>query len=210
MKKVTSTAEWKKTNSEAQLLIQGTPEQKKKNAEAVSKACKRPSVKKKKSESAKKMWKDPEYRKKGLAHLQKIHSDPKVIEKQQLKNRFHTGYYESKFGRMFFNSSWELSFIKYCENNDYVDMMSRFNGYIEYIDCEGVARKYFPDFVVEIRGHKFIVEIKGGWEDSDIIKRKCDAARKFVELNDEYDDFFIYRKRELEKLGVLNETYESN
>lgn len=66
---------------------------------------------------------------------------------------------KSKTGRylgIFFNSSWELAYIVYC--NEHNIKIQRNKQYFDYIDKFGKSRKYVPDFILEDGTY---LEIKG-------------------------------------------------
>ena len=201
MNQTTLNDTWRENNSKAQLVAQNRPEVVNKRNKAVKQAMARPEHRKKKSDAMKKRWKDPEQASLMRNNLEKIRKDPSVLEKQQLKNRFHTGYYDSKFGRMFYNSSWELGFIKYCESSKFVGHLARCSFYIEYY-YDGKKRKYFPDFIMENDDKRFIIEIKGGWGDPKMVEAKKQAALRFVESRDDINGYYVYNKKELKKLGI--------
>ena len=82
-------------------------------------------------------------------------------EKMTHKNRFYSGWYHSKFGKIYFNSSWELAFIVWCENNKSVLSLIRCKDKIKYKDVDGKNRIYMPDFEVTTEQDIYIIEIKG-------------------------------------------------
>ena len=67
----------------------------------------------------------------------------------------------------------------------------------------GEMHLYFPDFVVAKNGRKIIVEIKGRYNgSSELVKPKMDAAISFVKKSCKYDDYVLYYKEELIKIGI--------
>lgn len=201
LKYATNTEEWKNKNSAAQLIAQNKPEQKIKNSLAVREACKRPDVIKRKSEAMKKAYANSEeYRMKNIEHLRKIWTNQKSLEKQQLWNRFTSGYVVIENEPLFFNSGWELVYIRYCVENKIP--IKRCKEQIPYM-YKGKNRLYYPDFVIEKDGKKIIVEIKGRYNgSSELVYPKMEAAIKFIKTTNKYDDYVIYFKEELIKIGL--------
>lgn len=143
---VTNTLEWKESNSQAQLKIQGTAEQKLKNAAGVSK-----------------FWKEhPEH--KELVRSKSIlrHQDP-VYKKKWTKAVKENptfalgGEFLFRGGWIKFGSSYELCYLVWAENKNFI--VRRCDYEIQY-EFGGRTRVYWPDFVVVDEGKKTLVEIK--------------------------------------------------
>jgi len=67
-------------------------------------------------------------------------------------------YFSIKFDRDFYyRSSYELRFIKYCENNDFILSLSSCDFSIPYKASDGYNKNYIPDFLVN---DDFLIEIK--------------------------------------------------
>lgn len=87
---------------------------------------------------------------------------PDRYERMVNKGGYNSGWYESKkFGKMYLDSSYEFSFVKYIESlEDNNINLYVYKGYIRYVSPDRVVRKYFPDFYMEINEIKYIIEIK--------------------------------------------------
>lgn len=200
MKWTTNRKEWREKNSRAQKITQSSPEQRLKNSLSVKEACKREDVKAKKSIAMKKRYLNDEYKEKILRHLEKIRADDKTIENSQLKNKFKSGYVVIDEKPMFYNSGWELLYILFCKNKGI--KIYRCKERIPY-SFNGKSRIYIPDFVILCGGKKTIIEIKGRYPGSEeLVLPKKEAAINFVNGSCTYDDYVIYYKEELVKIGI--------
>ena len=74
--------------------------------------------------------------------------------------------YKGDFRRIFYRSSWELMFMKYCDRENNVLEWGSEEIVIPYISpVDGRIHRYFPDFYVRARTRnggtqKFIIEVK--------------------------------------------------
>lgn len=81
-------------------------------------------------------------------------------------SRYKKGsYYSPGLNKKFhFDSSWELDFLKYLENDlrkGYIKTFGRCVRYFKYKDISGKIRRYVPDFYIKLdTGLEIIVEIK--------------------------------------------------
>lgn len=91
--------------------------------------------------------------------------------KPKANSRYKQGYVNSmkckklfdglEHEKIIFRSSWEKTFIGWCEKNDKVYKWGSEPGYIEYYMPDGSKHHYYPDFqVVFTNGDKWLVEIK--------------------------------------------------
>ncbi len=71
--------------------------------------------------------------------------------------------YKGNYQKIEYRSSWELSFMRWCDNNPHVVRWNSEEIVIPYVSSAdgGKKRRYFMDFFVELSdGRKFIFEIK--------------------------------------------------
>lgn len=203
LKAVTNLPEWKDKNSKSQLISQNKPEVKLKMSESVKKS-KTEEVLRKHSVASNKNWSSDEYRTKHRNSMKNafLNMSQESFNKMISKNRFYSGYYSSKFGRLFFNSSWELAYIVWCENNPEIISVSRCHDRIPYI-FNGIEKVYNPDFLIDTTIGKYVIEIKGGY-DYNIVSSKIESARKF------YNDkcYCILFKKDLVRMKVFSQNFK--
>lgn len=173
MKYITNLDEWKKVNSEAQLIAQNKIETIIKRNKRVKEVCNSDEMKNIRKINALKLWKDKNYAKKI-----KISS-----------NKYLKGYYND----IWFDSSWELSFIVYFE-----EYIKRCDFGIEYI-YDNEKHTYYPDFILEFpNNYNVLVEIKG--IKSDIVETKKEFAINFVENSKFLNYYKIFYLEDLKNL----------
>lgn len=207
VKFATSQKGWKEKNSKAQLIAQNRPEVKAKMRASV-KASKTPELLRKHSEASKKMWLSEEYRKKHRESMKKAFKNMSQESKDKMsyKNRFHSGWYNSdKFGKMYFNSSWELAFIVWCENNTLIETLKRCDDTIPYKDKNGKERFYYPDFEIKSSSGIQIIEIKGKRNLNNVEEKKIHAKNFYKNEK----DYCLYFYNDLIKLKVLNRNFKA-
>ena len=206
LKYVTSSEEWRKSNSKAQKIAQNRPEVLEKMRIAV-KASKTPEVLKRHSEASKKMWKDSNYREKHAKGMKKAleNMSEESYERMTRKNRFYSGWYNSVFGKIFFNSSWELAFIIWCEQNKEVKSLTRCKDKISYKDKTGKIRFYLPDFDVVTEHNSYIIEIKGRFN-FDNVEEKKKASDLFYKNKKNYCLWF---KRDLLQKRIITNNFNA-
>ncbi len=91
-------------------------------------------------------------------------------------------------------------YVKFCDDNSIP--IKRCTERIKY-DYRGKSKIYLPDFVIEYLDRKVIVEIKGKYTGSfDTVEPKKIATISFVKSNPNYDDYVLYMKDELKKIGI--------
>lgn len=89
---------------------------------------------------------------------------------------------KSAFSLEYYDSSWELEYMKELEDNNDVSKWTKNHGIrIPYFDEDGKYRTYRPDFLVQKKdGTVELHEMKGGHLlQNPITKRKLDAAREW-------------------------------
>lgn len=201
LKYVTSTNEWRKNNSDAQKIAQNRPETLEKMRKSV-KASKTPEVLKKHSLASKKMWTNEKYRNRHREGMKKAFENmsDESYEKMTHKNRFYSGWYHSKFGKIYFNSSWELAFIVWCENNKSVLSLIRCKDKIKYKDVDGKNRIYMPDFEVTTEQDVYIIEIKGQYNLRNVEEKKK-SSDKIYQGEKHY---CLWYKHDLINRGIIS------
>lgn len=148
--------EWRKKNSDAQLIAQNKPEQKARNAAGVSKSWTK-ERKETNSQYAKDRWKNDEAFRiaasKNLAWTQEGGDKFSEI----MKNSIGIGGLRGVYNSISYDSALELSYILWCERKSIP--IKRYDlDPVSYTDELGKERKYFPDFIIH---DDTIVEIKG-------------------------------------------------
>lgn len=114
-------------------------------------------------------------------------------------NCLHGWFSSKKFGKKFYyQSSYELDFLEFCERSDKVCSLQKVNFSIPYKDDCGKEHNYFPDFVVN---EKVVVEIKPktmlGYNNN---REKIEYAKKFCR-----DRGYKYKLLMEEELSNLDE-----
>lgn len=174
----TKKPEWLEKNSEAQKKIQSTPEQKLKNAIGVSNFWKNnPEAKKRVGEKISKRYQeDPEYRRK--------------VNEGSSKNQFSLKgffFFRKEFW-IKFESSYELCFLVWAEQNTNIKKIRRCDFSIQY-EFSNKKFNYFPDYVVFYGEQKVLTEIKSTrsfhfLNRKDKESAKIFSAENFIKEND--------------------------
>lgn len=201
VKVATSSEEWKKKNSEAQLKVQGTPEARKRMSEILKESWKDdPSISKRISESLRKYYREnPESRKK-ISEASKRNWEREEYKQKVTPRGFHHGIFHSnKNGDIYFASSWELMFLVWCEENKKVLKFGRCKDRIPYRKPNGGKVRYHPDFQVEFDNEIWIAEVKGSRSNYDLISRKREAAQEFYRGSGK--SYIMVYKEDLKRLG---------
>ena len=150
-----------------------------------------------------KFWQDnPEYieivrekQKEIWSDLEKRHRDSLMVAelRRQGKCNSHKGEYNSRFGVIPFDSSYELLFIENCEKDKRIVNLERDFDLVEY-DYDG-KRHFVPDFMIWLKNGDFlIVEIKSEWyskkpkERSKIITAYGVFADKFMVVEKDFSE----------------------
>lgn len=97
------------------------------------------------------------------------------------------GYYKNNKNNCleYFHSSWEEELMKELDANEDVLNWTKKHGVIIKYKHDGIIKSYIPDFFIEYRdGKKIIEEIKGYVDDVEIFKLKKEACEKYCHDND--------------------------
>jgi hypothetical protein len=127
-------------------------------------------------------------------------------KKRKKKRGYHRGLYVSPIaGECKFRSSWEEKYMKYLDSNVEVSKWSYESFFIEYLSNKstGKTRKYYPDFLVEMKdGSKFVVEIKQKRKlEQLIVRKKTKAAEEWCVTHGA--TYKLLTEIELRQLGIL-------
>ena len=140
-----------------------------------------------------------------------INTNTNPINKKS-KNGIHYGVYipknKDKFiiiknnqngGKIRYRSSWELKFLQWCDQNPNVKKIISEGLKIPYVDENGKIRNYYPDFILQYKDKKLLIEIKpSSMTENENNKRKFFAAKKFAEIKGL--EFLILTEKELKNL----------
>lgn len=148
--------EWRKKNSDAQLIAQNKPEQKAKNAAGVSKSWTK-ERRETNSQYTKDRWKNDEaFRISASKNLAWTQGDGAKF-REIMKNSIGIGGLRGVHNGICYDSALELSYILWCERKSIP--IKRYDlDPVSYTDELGKERNYFPDFIIY---DDTIVEIKG-------------------------------------------------
>jgi len=84
--------------------------------------------------------------------------------KETLKGRYNIQKPNKYIGdpnNIIFRSSWELKFMKWCDQNDQVVEWGSEELFIPYRSpVDGRLHRYFVDFYIKVKGQKYLIEIK--------------------------------------------------
>jgi hypothetical protein len=103
-----------------------------------------------------------------------------------------------------YRSSWELQFMKWCEQSDLVEKWSTESVSIPYFSPkDGLQHRYFPDFFLKLKdGRKFIIEIKPhNQKKMPINQAKWESAEQWAKENGY--QFLVLSEKELKKWGII-------
>ena len=200
-------------NSKAQLIAQNKPEtQEKQRLIQIQIRKDNPSIITRMSKKISKFWKskDGEQRKKSVRlKLQNLWSTKEYQNLQALKNK--NGYLSGHLNGIFFQSSYELSFINYCIDNKISIIRSNIN--FKYKNENKIMKLCIPDFIIN---ENTIVEIKPfKLINHKINKNKIKAIKKYCKNNNlnfklitEKD--LNYKVEKLEDLIKLKNKYKQD
>lgn len=199
LRKEQFTEEWRRKNSEAQKRVQGTSEARRHMSQILKKKHQEnPSLKKKISAGLKTAYKNNDAFRRKISEASKRNWENPDYQTKVTGNSFYHGYYKSKFGEIFFASSWELFFLEWCDTNPEVTSLKRSKERIEYTNTIGSHSRYLPDFEVTIKNKEFVFEIKGKINMVEIENKRL-AAEKFFNGKKTYCLLF---KQDLQRLGI--------
>lgn len=160
----------------------------------------RPEYKQLFRERALKDWKNEEYRRKQVeSHIEFCKNNPEKVFAGQRGEIFCN----KMNSMMYYDSSWEKDFIKFCDNCKIVSLIERSDLVIPY-EFENIIRNYFPDFIITlINGTKLLVEIKSDWllEKDEKTLLKLEAGKNFILNCDYIEDFIILCENDLYVVG---------
>lgn len=159
-------------------------------------------------------------------NIQRIISN-NVNNKYGGNNKFKRGHYKSSIlsQDFWYDSSWELAFIKYIEKlfiKGDIKVFTRCRYYIEYINPDdGKIHRYIPDFYIEFNsGMKLVIELKPERlvKSSQLVISKKIAAKKYFKKMDIHyiilteSELFISRKekyysKRINKRGKLKNSF---
>ena len=180
VRKVTNTDEWKKTNSDAQIIAQNKPEAKERMSNIVKKRFDDPDYRKKASNASLRVWERPGHKSKMSDIARKRWENPEYAKKviQNCKNGGYSGFYKN----LYYDSGYELAWMMMVESEGNFDKISRANMYISYKNKKGKSSCYYPDFILD---GKFLVEVKGygPWVDIEQLNLKNTAAKVWCKEN---------------------------
>ena len=103
-----------------------------------------------------------------------------------------------------YRSSWELEFMKFCENNPNIVKWSTESVSIPYVSPkDNQIHRYFPDFFIETQdGKKFIIEIKPfNQRNNPINQNKWIAAKEWGKEHG--FEFLVLTEKELKSWGII-------
>jgi len=193
---------WKNANSQAQFRIQGTPEARHRMSASLHRAWEQdPTIRVRISKSLIKTYDgNIELRRKigdaSRRNWTRIEYQEKVTGKG-----YHHGWFLSRYGKIYFASSWELMFLLWCETNMDVIRFGRNMDIIPYIKPSGGTACYHPDFEIVINDEVTVIEVKGNRSEIDLVERKRQAAEKFYAGNKTYS---IIYKEDLQRMGIFH------
>lgn len=130
-----------------------------------------------------KIWKGKKHSNKTKQQIQN------TISKNIFNNNWHTNLTKQvQYKNEYFDSSWEILFVKYLENKNI--KWIRPKNYFEY-KWENSIHRYYPD--IYLPDYNLYIEIKGIPSDRDYCKWE-----QFTEKLDIYDSYDLYN------LGILD------
>jgi hypothetical protein len=107
---------------------------------------------------------------------------PKLFKKIFLKSQKLKSFYSFRFGNLLYQGSYELKFIKKCENDPLIKYLYRGDA-IWYINpLDNKRHKYFIDFkIIDIYGNIKLIEIKSQYTFGDN-SNKIQQNKKIITL----------------------------
>ena len=191
MKAVTNTEEWRKKNSDSQLIAQNKPSQRLRNSLGQLAAHKKDkTLAWRKGKAARNRTPEQNQRIRDMflkRHRERKESDPDYAEKFK-----PSGYVSGWINSIPFDSSLELYYILFCLRNNMSIKRASFRIKMSR------NRIYNPDFLVE---EKTVVETKGRWSGSPHTEEKARAAIEY--LTPLGISYVIYHKKDLEEIGAM-------
>jgi len=201
-RKESYTDEWRKANSEAQKQAQGNRAARKRMSDKLKQVHREnPEIRKKISKGLKRAYRDnPELRQKISKASRRNWKNAEYQDKVSPKGFYH-GYFNSRCGRVFYASSWELAFLTWCEKNDKIESFRRCDDHIKYRKPSGGIAYYHPDFeILWTNGRVEVAEVKGSMQSWDVVNRKRVAAQSYY---GESKSYWIAFKEDLKRIGCF-------
>ena len=125
--------------------------------------------------------------------------------RRRRSGRLRGTYVSTKTGlSMKYRSGWELSYMKFLDNNDAVVTYQYESIKIPYVSNKktGKVRRYIPDLLVEYSDRCEMVEIKPSRRVDQVKnKKKFEAAREYCRINN--ISFVVVTEIELKALGLM-------
>jgi hypothetical protein len=197
------TDEWRRHNSEAQRRAQGTPQAKRRMSETLKKSwIKDPTIRTRISQSLLKTYDGNDDLRRKIGDASRRNWKKAEYQEKVTGKGYHHGWFISRCGRIYFASSWELMFLMWCDEHLEVKTFGRSGDSIPYDKPMGGVAHYHPDFEIETKTDKTVVEVKGGKSDFDLVERKRMAAERFYNGASTY--VIIYRD-DLKRMGIFRE-----
>lgn len=192
-KEVANTKEWKKTNSDAQLIAQNKPEQLEKNRQAQIERFKNEDVRVNSSIASKSVWERPGFKEKMVIIAKKKWDDP-VYARKVIENSKNGGL-KGIYNKIYYDSGYELAWLMMMESKGNLEKVKRANIYISYKNKNEKICHYYPDFILD---EKYLIEVKGygPWADIENINLKNKVAKIWCKENKKK-----YRLIELKDFG---------
>jgi len=174
MKVTCNSKEWRKSNSEAQLIVQNTEQAKSRNRASQKRRFRDPELRERYREIGRELWARPEYRRQQTLRARENWKNPEYAKRVAYQGR---SKYQGTYKGMLYQSLTELSFILWKE-----DVVERYDlGPIPY-EMEDGWHSYYPDFKIG----NTIIEIKGSLKGyfgkpkaAELIRIKQKAAEQF-------------------------------
>jgi hypothetical protein len=184
--------EYQRRISAASKKMWKDPSYRKRVIKHVKAALRTPEWSKERTEMLKELWKDPEYRKRVL-HSRKISSRKRI---GQIPT-YYTYYYESKRGRIYMRSSWEVAFAYWLDHHGIRWEYEPRSFYLG--KGKWGSKSYTPDFYLIDQDE--YVELKGYCSPEFKLKLK-----RFHEMYPEIK-LYVFFGRHLRAAGMLDSQF---
>ena len=101
-------------------------------------------------------------------------------------------------GKIFYRSSWEYKFLKWCDYNKNISLVISEGVKIPY-KYKNKIRNYYPDFLIKLKDKFFLIEIKPKYQVlNEMNKQKFKSARYYCDKKNFI--FKILTEKELKPL----------
>lgn len=201
-RKESYTDEWRENNSKAQKKVQGTEAARARMSKRLKEVHREnPEIAKNISKGLKKTYRDNSELREKIGDASRRNWKKVDYQEKVSPRGFYHGYFNSRCGRIFYASSWELAFLVWCNENNKIVKFGRCCDRIKYQKPNGGMAYYHPDFEVVLDNGKFeVVEVKGSRSSWCIIDRKRIAAEEYYGKKKTY---WIAFKEDLERMGCF-------